>query len=261
MTTWVLLRGLAREAGHWGTLPSAWRLRLPPGDALVAIDLPGNGARWREAAPVTVAGMAQAARAELARGPHGPPYVLVALSLGAMVALHWAATCPGELRGCVLVNTSLRGLSPLWQRLRPRSWASLLGLLAPGRSVLGRERAVLALTSNRPVAERTALAWAGLARERPVTRANVLRQLLAAARFRAPLLAQEVPLLLLASQRDRLVSVRCSRAAARAWGAPLREHPWAGHDLALDDPRWLVDQVMDWQAGGAFGASGLAGFS
>lgn len=256
MTTWVLLRGLAREAGHWGDLPTAWERRLPPGDALVAVDLPGNGSRWREPAPLSVAEMAKATHAELAGGPHGPPFVLVALSLGAMVALQWAATRPHEVRGCVLVNTSFRSFSPFWHRLRPRSWPKLLGLLAPGRGPISRERAVLALTSSLPVAQRTASAWAGLARERPVSLANVLRQLLAAARFRAPQLPHGLPLLLLASQRDRLVSVCCSRAAARAWGAPLREHPWAGHDLALDDAQWLVDQVMEWHAAQCRGAAG-----
>jgi hypothetical protein len=27
----------------------------------------------------------------------------------------------------------------------------------------------------------------------------------------------------------------------------LRQHPSAGHDLSLDDPSWIVDQILAWQ--------------
>jgi pimeloyl-ACP methyl ester carboxylesterase len=85
------------------------------------------------------------------------------------------------------------------------------------------------------------------ARLAPASRGNVLRQLLAAARYRAPPMAPPVPLLLLASERDRLVAVACSRALAEAWQVPFAVHPCAGHDLALDDPAWLIEQVLAWR--------------
>ena len=57
-----------------------------------------------------------------------------------------------------------------------------------------------------------------------------------------------VPILLLASLGDRLVSPRCSERIARAWNAPLRMRPDAGHDLPLDDPDWVLGQLLDWHA-------------
>lgn len=248
MSTWVLLRGLARESRHWGELLPALRQGVPAGDAVVALDLPGNGTRWREPSPANVAQMVAAARAALAEAGHAPPYLLVALSLGGMTALAWAAQAPGELRGCALVNTSLGGLSPFWQRLRPDAWPTLLWSIAPGRTAIERERAILRLTSNLPVSSGTLQAWADVARAHPVSTANALRQIVAAARFRAPARPPPVPLLLLASRRDRLASVRCSRAIAAAWDVPLHEHPSAGHDLALDDPRWLVARLLAWES-------------
>lgn len=245
MTTWVLLRGLARESRHWGEFPRLLQQALPAGDEVLALDLPGNGSRWRERTPPSVEGLAEAARAEWQRRGVSGPVVLVALSLGGMVALQWAMRHPAEVRGCVLVNSSLRGLAMPWQRLRPRALAELLCVALRG-DAQARERRVLRLTSNDPVREAIAEAWTAYARSAPVSRANMLRQLLAAARFRAPRAAPPVPLLLLASTQDRLASVRCSRAMAHAWNAPLVEHPTAGHDLALDEPAWLARQIAQW---------------
>lgn len=246
MTTWVLLRGLARESRHWGRFTALLQQAVPEGDRVVAIDLPGNGARFRERSPASVAAIAEAARLQLAKeGAAPPPYVLLALSLGGMVALHWASQDPAGVRGCILVNSSMRGLSPPWQRLRPAALLQLLATLA-GRTPLARERRILRLTSERAPDDAIAVEWAEYAAACPVARGNMLRQLFAAARFRAPPAAPGVPLLLLASRGDRLASVECSRAMARAWGAPLHEHPDAGHDLALDDPGWIVAHALAW---------------
>lgn len=250
VTTWVLLRGLAREARHWGEFPALLKGMLPPEDEVLALDLPGNGSRWRERSPASVEAMTRAVRMQLRQCGARAPVVLVALSLGGMVALDWALRHPDEVRGCVLVNSSVRGLAAPWERLQPRALAELL-LLALRPDAHAREHAVLRLTSNAPVPAALVAAWAGHARSAPVARANMLRQLWAAARFRAPREAPSVPLLLLASTQDRLASVRCSRAMARAWQAPLVEHPAAGHDLALDDPPWLAREIVRWMDGRA----------
>lgn len=247
MTTWVLLRGLGREARHWGEFPRLLQQALPRDDAVLALDLPGNGSRRRERSPSSVEALAEAVRAEARqRGARGP-LVLVALSLGGMVALEWTSRHPAEVGGCVLVNSSLRGLSLPWLRLRPRALAEL-ALAAWSVDAQARERRILRLTSNGPVRAADLEAWTAHARSAPVARANLLRQLLAAARFRAPPAPPRVPLLLLASTRDRLVSVQCSRAMARTWRVPLAEHPRAGHDLALDDPAWLAERIAQWAA-------------
>lgn len=247
MTTFVLLRGLAREARHWGDVPERLRRQLGPGHAVLPLDLPGNGEFSAQASPATVPGIAAACRRALAqRGVEGP-VVLVAMSLGAMVGLHWCQDAPQEVAGCVLVNTSLRGASAFWQRLRPGNYLRLGVLLAPGRTLLSRERAVLAMTSSRPqrhpdVARR----WAGIAASRPVRRGNVARQLVAALRY-APVSARpRVPILVLASAGDTLVHPDCSRAIARRWQLPIEIHPGAGHDLPLDDPDWFVQRVGRW---------------
>lgn len=246
MTTWVLLRGLAREARHWGGFGAQLQRELPGREVVVALDLPGNGALWRERSPLRVEAMVEAARRELAHLPHRPPYVLVALSLGGMVALHWAGLERRKIQGCVLINSSLGGMSPFWHRLRPAAYPVLARILL-ARDAAEREARILGLTSNLPVAEMTARLWARYAQEAPVHRANALRQLTAAARFRSRIGPPPVPTLLLASEQDRLVSCACSRALGNAWDAPLALHPTAGHDLPLDDPQWVVDRILAWR--------------
>ena len=248
MDTWILLRGLTREASHWGAFAGDFQTALPQAK-VVALDLPGNGQLHALPSPLTVQGMVAACRAELARQGVLPPFHLFAMSLGAMVATEWARTAPEEIRGCVLVNTSFRPFSPFFHRLRPRNYAALLGLVLHPPSADAIERTVWRLTSNAP-GPRTAVIddWVAVRTRRPVSAINALRQLVAAARYRAPTVAPSPPVLLLASQNDHLVNSRCSLAIADAWHCALALHPDAGHDLPLDAPQWVIEQVRHWLA-------------
>lgn len=247
MTTWVLLRGLTREASHWGGFAERLGARLGSTDEVVPLDLPGNGRLNTGHSPASVPAMAAACRQQLAYHGLQPPYVLVGMSLGGMVALHGAYAFADEVAGCVLINSSLRGHGSFWQRLRPANYAGLGRLLLPGLSPLERERQVLRMTSADPQRHAAVAArWAATAVQRPVSRRNALRQLTAAARYAPPAVAPAAPLLLVASAGDQLVSPSCSQRLAAHWNLPLRLHPSAGHDLPLDDPEWLVQQIVGW---------------
>ncbi len=241
---WVLLRGLAREAGHWGDFAGQLQERLGDEGTVIALDLPGNGALHGQRSPSTVIAMVGALREDLRRRAVAGPYRLVAMSLGGMVALQWAHESPQELAGCVLINTSVRGHGAFWQRLQPHNYATLLGVLRPWQTTLQRETAILQVTSSHPARHASVVgAWAALASQHPVSPGNAVRQLLAAARYRPPATKPAVPMLVLTSEGDRLVSPACSRQLAAAFSLPLRVHPDAGHDLPLDDPDWVITQL------------------
>ena len=110
------------------------------------------------------------------------------------------------------------------------------------------EREILAMTSHHPSVPPAELLpqWSAWRRSRPMTKANVLRQLRAAAAFRAPEAPPGMPVLVLASTRDGLVNPACSIRMADAWHAELALHPTAGHDLPLDDPQWVVHTTRSW---------------
>ena len=244
--TWVLLRGLTREVRHWGRFPQTFADALP-GTRIVALDLPGNGALHREKSRVRVEDMTAHCRRELRQRGVPPPYRLLAMSLGAMVAAHWAASQPQELAAAVLINTSLRPFSPFHERLRPRNYGALVRLTLTRQSALERERLVLALTSGAPLRHAgVAAEWAAYRNDCPVSTANALRQLWAALRWRAPLAPPSTPLLLLTSAADGLVDTRCSVRLAQHWRCPVETHPWAGHDLPLDDAPWVAERVRGW---------------
>jgi pimeloyl-ACP methyl ester carboxylesterase len=247
VSAWVLLRGLVREQRHWGDFPARLGAALPQSRVLT-LDLPGNGARHAERSPARIGAMVENCRASLrTRGVAGPVNVL-ALSLGGMVALEWAARYPDEVARLVMVNTSMRPFSPFYRRLRPRNYAAIVGQVATGDAA-AMERLVLRLTSNRPLDAALLERWIGYQRQYPVTRVNAVRQLLAAARYRAPALAPaRTRMLVLSSAADRLVDAACSRALASAWRLAHAVHPTAGHDLPLDDGAWVAAQVARWLA-------------
>lgn len=247
MNRWLLLRGLGRDSRHWGAFPDC--LREVMGDIeLLTPDLPGTGRRNGERCPATVAALVEDCRARLPPTRDRDPINLLALSLGGMVALDWATRYPQEVARCVLINTSLGGICPLHRRLQPRHYPTLLRLTL-GMGAEAAESRILRMTANSHPPQ-TLLEWTRFRRERPVAAGNLWRQILAAAKFRAPRAAPPLPVLMLASARDRLVDVSCSRAIARHYGWPLFVHASAGHDLPFDDGRWVAERVQDWCASG-----------
>ena len=246
--SWIFLRGLTRESRHWGQFPDVFREHFPDAH-IVAIDLPGCGRYRLEESPARIAAMVEHCREEAgARQVRGPCHLL-ALSLGALVAVDWAWRYPGEIRDAVLVNTSLRPFSPLHHRLRPRNVLALLRMSLLDHDARARESLILRLTSETKAHDGKVLEeWIDIWRDSPVARGNAWRQLLAAAFYRAPASKPSVPLLVLASAADRLVDPRCSESLARHWELPLIRHPLAGHDLPLDDAKWVAIQVRRWLA-------------
>jgi pimeloyl-ACP methyl ester carboxylesterase len=169
------------------------------------------------------------------------------MSLGGMVATDWTQRHPGEIGRLVLINTSMRPFSRVHERLRPSAWPGLVTIATHWNDAMGAERGIHRLTCNRADTQSADLeAWSAIRRSAPVSRANAVRQLWAAARFTALAEKPACPLLVLSSRGDRLVDSACSSKLAAAWDAPHREHSWAGHDLPHDDPAWIGEQVRAW---------------
>lgn len=243
---WIFLRGLTRETAHWGSFPVDFEQALP-GSTVVCLDLPGNGELHRMASPMSIPAMVTYCRDELARRGHPPPYFLLAMSLGAMVATEWSCHGSGEVAGSVLINSSLATFSPFYRRLRPRNYLTLVRLVLLNRNPVNAERLVLQLTSNR-AAQRTQVidAWVQARINHPVSRANALRQVVAALQYRGGSQAPATDVLILSSENDGLVHVSCSLAIASRWQCQVALHPMAGHDLVLDDPGWVIEKIQRW---------------
>jgi pimeloyl-ACP methyl ester carboxylesterase len=247
MSQWILLRGLTRETRHWGTFADEFRARVADGGSVTPIDLPGNGAERAVRVPADVEGIAQSVRARLRAAGIAGPYRLLAMSLGAMAATQWAARHPEEIERLVLVNTSMRPFASLAERLRPAAWPALVRVAAGWTRAGPCERTIHALTCNRHDTRNADIAaWSAIRESSPVSAASALRQLGAAARFRASREAPRCATLLLSSSADKLVDPACTARIAANWGATHARHPWAGHDLPHDDPAWTCDTIAQW---------------
>ena len=246
--SWVLLRGLTREARHWDGFADQLAAHVGQGK-VTALDLPGNGVFYQQPSPTSVSAMVDFARQQLLAQGVKPPYNLLAMSLGGMVATGWAQRYPLEVCRLVLINTSMQPFSRMTERLRPSNWPQL-GLLAARWSDTDyAERTIHKLTCNQTAQQAEDLAqWRQIRKSAPVSSQNALRQLLAAARFSCASAAPPCPVLVLSSGADHLVNPVCSTQLAQAWQAEHRSHSWAGHDLPHDDAQWLVEQVAGWLA-------------
>ena len=237
----LLIRGLTREQRHWGQLRPMLAQQLA--NPVLSFDFAGTGQLWQQRSPCSISALRQSTRVQLQQSPlfYGKVH-LVALSLGAMLAADWARRYPREVASITLINSSARPLSPFYRRLCWRNYPAILRSIVVGAAQ--REQAILQLTSARPAEHSDIVAsWQLWQQQRPVSKLNALRQLWAASRFvvtRAP----QCPALLLSSLGDTLVSPQCSLDLARYWQVAHIQHPWAGHDLALDDAPWLVAQYQ-----------------
>lgn len=243
--TWILLRGLGRETGHWAGFVDKFQTQFS-GDRVLAIDYPGVGTRKSERAPLSIDGLADAVAVAI---PTFEPQntVVIGHSLGGMVALSMAYKFP-ELRGVVLINTSASNVSSWHERMVAPAMLQMAEIFAL-TDPKAREERVLKLVSRQPQSHGDILhKWIQLAQERPIDRQVVLKQLWASARFKTPKTAPKVPVLIMAGMGDSLVSPGCSQALGERLGTAVKFHPWAGHELTIDDPTWVLSELRTWQA-------------
>lgn len=243
--SWVLLRGLGRESGHWGPFLPALA-SAASGSDVVALDLPGTGTRLRDGAPRTIRETVDRVRDEAeSRGLLRSPVLLFGISLGGMVAMEWASRHAGEVAGVAIAASSASSVSRLLERFSLAGIATVLRNRVTRDPERRQRRLAWLLTSRRDIRDRVVRDWMQIERDRPVTFATLRAQIEAASRWRAPV-SLPVPSLFLVGRKDRLVHPDCSRALARRFSAPLEEHADAGHDLTTDAPEWVADHCARW---------------
>jgi pimeloyl-ACP methyl ester carboxylesterase len=237
---WLLLRGLTRGNGHWGSFPDQLKKR---GCEVQLLEIPGNGTQHAEDTPVDPGEVIERLKLSCRWIAEKESFNICGISLAGMVALKWAELFPTELNSVAVVNTSLARLSPFYDRLRPNSYFLILKALRCS-DPLARERLILAMTSSH-ASRLGALVevFADFSRENRVTHRNFIRQLLLANQLEigGPL---KVPVLVISSQQDKLVSPRCSIALADFLRVRHYVHNTSGHDLPLDDPEWLIKVLI-----------------
>ncbi len=243
---WILLRGLARESAHWGDFAPVLRARFPEA-RITALDLPGTGRYFRDLSPFSIPAIVEIVRKNAReQGLLEQPVTLLGLSLGGMAVWEWLQKYPADVSAAALLSTSFGGFNPFYERLSWRCYGKFFALVKE-RDLRKREWAILQLlNNNRALDEKLISAWVTIQKERPVSPANLFRQLVAAAIYCPGPDKPDKPVLLLNSMADRMVDPSCSETIREKWRLELKTHSWAGHDLTTDDGEWVALQLHDW---------------
>lgn len=241
---WLLLRGLARQKEHWLEFSTMMESQT---EGVLMLDLPGFGDQSHRPTPLTIRGHTEELRERFLelKGQH-ENWGVLGISMGGMIGLDWVSRYPRDFQKCVVINSSAKDLGPFWQRLTVYGLYRLLrGSFT--RSLEQREIEVLKMVSNlRAKDKATQKKMLAIAEKAPLSITNALKQITASSQFILPSKIK-TPLLVLASLKDHMVDVRCSKLMAEKYGAKIKFHPTAGHDLPLDDPQWVVQQTVEQQ--------------
>ncbi|MGZ3773072.1 MAG: alpha/beta fold hydrolase [Pseudobdellovibrionaceae bacterium] len=239
---WILLRGLARGTGHWGSFVERMKKHFPQ-DRFELIDLPGNGGRNEEQSPLNISEYVKDLRMHSEFVKKGQPFNILSVSLGSMVTVEWLREYPHEVQKAYLVCTSSMGFSSVHQRFLPANYLKAFQLLKARGDESEYEKVVLEMVTNSHARRQAeGLALMAYTKTHPMHFSNIVRQLIAASRYRFP---KEAPgdIRLIGSYGDKLVSPKCTLKIGESWGVRPAMHPWAGHDIAIDDPDWLIEQL------------------
>ena len=241
----VLIRGLARESGHWGSFLK----ELQSKDyclSVTGLDLPGAGVYHKISSPLTIRENAEFLVSKLKeKNLDDGNLVIVSVSLGSMVAIEMAYLYPHLFKKVYLMNTSVSGLSPIHHRLQLQAMKRFYKILG-SRSLENRELEVLKMVSNKEEDwSKNLKDWVTIAKERPIKPQNFLRQLLAASYYRLPNKKPETAMVVLNSKADRMVHYSCSEKLSKKWSLPIYTNLHAGHELALDDPEWVLERLQE----------------
>jgi pimeloyl-ACP methyl ester carboxylesterase len=240
-TSWIFLRGLAREESHWDNFTPFFENYFQT--KVHCIDFPGVGKFFKQTSPSTIQEISD--HLVMHSSHITEQSWILAHSMGCLVAMEWMQKEPHRFRGAVFINTSVGGVSPLFGRLKPFGIKQFFNLWIRRNNPIKREEIKYSITSNDPLKKITTISrWVEIQKMRPVSFLTVWNQIVAATFYKAS--KPRHPILLLNSSGDRLVSPKASEAIAKEWDLPIRTHTWAGHDIMHDNPQWVVDMINDW---------------
>ena len=241
-----LIRGLTRESGHWGDFINLLELQLPEAK-IHLIDLPGAGIYHKTKAPSSLKKMVDFMRKEVIETIHPEGHnIIFATSLAAMLAAEWTINYKSDFDGLIMVNSSFKGICSTSERVNKSVRGNMLRILLTN-NVKKRERLVIKVNSNKlGMVDKLLDTWVLIQKKRKMSRMNIFRQTLAGMRYNLNGQKPEIPILVIGSKGDRMVSPSCIEKIHNHFGGDLIWHPTSGHGLPLDEPEWLSKTVSNW---------------
>lgn len=241
--SWIFLRGLARHSVHWGPFIDVFKKHFP-NDEIELLDLRGNGEFADSPSFVSVEANVKDLRARSKFLKAGKKVHLLTISFGSMVGTEWAELYPEDLESLTIMNTSDRKSSYFFDRLRPQNYTNILKLVVQGKDQQSIEKNIMSLVTNAPEKYKD---WTEkFSQHRLTSKSNFTRQIIAASSYHFPDHKPKTDVLILASEKDHLVNSACSKRIAEMWKQKAHFHPTAGHDIPLEDPEWVCEELERW---------------
>jgi pimeloyl-ACP methyl ester carboxylesterase len=262
----VAIHGLGGAAWNWLAVAPLLTTRC----RMIAIDLAGHGESPRVARSTTVRANRQLLDRFL-REVVAEPAVLMGNSMGGLITMLQTAASPDLVEGAVLVNPAMPG--PILRTVDRRMVLDLAIMAMPrlGEAAMGRRRR--RVTVPQQVRESLQMCTVDLDRvpvevidagitsiesRKPgdfsATDVTMAGRSLIAMLSRPQSLRQrikdiKVPVLLLHGEKDRLVSVKLARQAAKSFPEwRYDEAADIGHVPMLEAPGWTAEKVLAWLA-------------
>jgi pimeloyl-ACP methyl ester carboxylesterase len=232
----LLLRGLGRSGKHWHSFPE----QLKEIDLEVySLDLPGNGELSKVESPRAISAYTDITRLKYLKIEKGDsPKILIAISLGGMVALDWLSRYPLDFDHVFVINSSAKDIIPIYKRFN-------LSMLKNFKTVFlaspyFKEKAILEFTLSIKKVDDD-LIYSNIESEDKTTSfKNYFNQIFSASKFSLPKISDTKKLHIITSKGDKLVSYQASKNISTFYNCSIDIHPNAGHDLPLDDSKWLI---------------------
>ncbi len=240
---WIFLRGLGRHSMHWGPIADIFQATFPQ-DEIEFLELRGNGTLAHSPSCLTIRDNVRDLRSRSRFLKKGEPVYLMTISLGSMIGVEWALLHPEEVKGLVTINTSDSGTSSLLERMRPQNYLDILRTLALSPDNQDIEAIILQKYASQPEKQRELKEK--FAKIPNTTRWNYIRQLKAAAAYQFPQQKPRTEILLLCSDGDQFVNSICSKRIAEQWTLKAHVHPTADHDIPMEDPNWVCQEIQNW---------------
>ena len=242
-----LLRGLTRESGHWGNDFAQNITKKFPNSTIHYLDLPGAGVYNRDKSPMKVNSIMEFMRSRAIEKFKDTTQknIIVATSLGGMVAMEWVLKHKSDFDAAVLVVPSFKKVRKFNERVKPSIRKEVISI-GFTRNMQKREAKLVKINSNRLEKFNDILtSWVNIQKKRPMAKKNIIRQSIAGMRYQ-PKGKPNIPILVIGSYGDRLVKSSCTVKVATKYNSTLEMHNTSGHALPIDAPEWLVDTIKSW---------------
>ena len=146
-----------------------------------------------------------------------------------------------------LINTSAANFSNPWKRLSWTVFLSSLKQLFTAKTEQFELNSLLVTTSlsQEKIVNEFRESYESViqfSKKYPITKVNILRQLVAASYYFFP--RESIgEVVLIRGAKDQFINSQCSVDLQKKWNCKILIHPTAGHDIAFEDANWLIEAL------------------